>query len=147
MGTMFRCDMYDIKPNFVSIGNVSSGFSSTRVIIDKYDNSLLSFICLRKMIEDSYFSAFFFLLSATEMSTSEWYELQIKKNKLCDMFDEVVSKVLWYNPVLNCLTALFNISEIKNQVSKNRSCTVHDFPYTWQLIDFVLSYISSVDDN
>lgn len=94
MGTMFRCDMYDIKPNFVSIGNVSSGFSSTRVIIDKYDNSLLSFICLRKMIEDSYFSAFFFLLSATEMSTSEWYELQIKKNKLCDMFDEVVSKVL-----------------------------------------------------
>ncbi|XP_066162540.1 uncharacterized protein [Oryza sativa Japonica Group] len=22
MGTMFRCDMYDIKPNFVSIGNL-----------------------------------------------------------------------------------------------------------------------------
>uniref|UniRef100_A0A0D3FUZ8 TF-B3 domain-containing protein n=1 Tax=Oryza barthii TaxID=65489 RepID=A0A0D3FUZ8_9ORYZ len=34
-GNHSRCDMYDVKPKFVSIGSVGSAFSGTRVIIDK----------------------------------------------------------------------------------------------------------------
>ncbi|XP_052164152.1 uncharacterized protein LOC127781259 isoform X1 [Oryza glaberrima] len=52
-GNHSRCDMYDVKPKFVSIGSVGSAFSGTRVIIDKYDNSLLFFICLRKIVKGS----------------------------------------------------------------------------------------------